>query len=206
MTDRKLGVPKPVPPSPEEVSTRKLNLDIGGFAAAQPTAPSADSSPPAPAAKTTEATDTKRESARPKTRKSQSKTETAAKERAGDEIRRKRNALLPHRLVPDLRDRAHDDGVPHGEIVIDAFVNHIDAVRSEMTADRGDAERRKKLGLPARRRRQPRVGEDEVERRVQVGLYMSQQAISVIEEAADEFGISWSYLVTLLLDRELSTG
>ncbi len=204
MTDRTLGLPKPVPPSPEETSTRKLALDVGGFAETPPSAPPAEESQDAPGVKTPDVAETKRETARPRTRKSRTKPKIAAKEQAGDEVRRKRNALLPHRLVPDLRDRAHDDGVPHGEVVIDAFVNHIDAVRVEMTADRGDAERRKKLGLPARRRRQPRVGEDEVERRVQVGLYMSQQAISVIEEASDEFGISWSFLVSLLLDRELA--
>ena len=74
------------------------------------------------------------------------------------------------------------------------------------TADKGDEERRKKLGLPPRRRRQPRLGDDELERRVQVGLYMPTQAIEVIEQAAGEFGISWSYLVSLLLDRELARG
>lgn len=205
MTDRRLGVPKPVPPSLEGVSAKKLELDVAGFAASQPAATTVERPSEVVPTETPRAPATKGHETKPKARKTQSKAKAATKADTDNEIRRKRNALLPHRLVPDLRDRARDDGVPHGEIVIDAFVNHIEAIRAELTADRGDAERRKKLGLPARRRRQPRVGEDEVERRVQVGLYMSQQAISVIEEAADEFGISWSYLVTLLLDRELAT-
>jgi len=205
MTDRKLGVPKPVPPEPEEVSARKLELDVGGFAALQPSSGTTEKLSPVIAAEPPRKPEARDKKSTTKPRRTQSKPKTAAKGSVAKEIRRKRNALLPHRLVPDLRDRAHEDGVPHGEIVIDAFVNHIDAIRAELAADKGDAERRKKLGLPVRRRRQPRVGEDEVERRVQVGLYMSQQAISVIEEAADEFGISWSYLVSLLLDRELAT-
>lgn len=204
MTDRKLGVPKPVPPSPEEVSARRLELDVGGFAATGPTTIDVDKPVAAPSSEAQKTTKSKAEGAGARNKTARSRAKSRAKAEPELEIRRKRNVLLPHRLVPHLRDRAQADGVPHGEIVIDAFVNHIDSIRAEMAADRGDAERRKKLGLPARRRRQPRVGDDEVERRVQVGLYMSQRAISVIEEAAGEFDISWSFLVSLLLDRELA--
>jgi hypothetical protein len=203
MSNRILGVPKPVPPEPGQAPARKLKLDVGGFAepeaAAATAAPPSEEVQPKPAKAAAQA-----RKAEPRRQQSPSKPKPAARAASSPaEIRRKRNALLPHRLVPHLRDRAHEDGVPHGEVVIDAFVNHIDEIRADMAADRRDAERRAKLGLPPRRRRQPRVDDDEVERRVQVGLYMPERAISVIEEAAEEFGISWSYLVSLLLDREL---
>ncbi len=213
MSDRRVDVPKLRRPSGstvvEEVEQPpRLDLDISGFSDGNGSTDVID--PEVRAALTKASPDTTAD--RPKTepavtkrkRRKTKSAESKADDKDETKLRRKRNVLLPHRLVPALRDRATDDQVPHGEVVVDAFVNHIDAVRTELTADKGDEERRRKLGLPPRRRRQPRLGDDELERRVQVGLYMPTKAIEVIEEAAGEFGISWSYLVSLLLDRELS--
>ncbi len=215
MTDRRVEVPKPqrpaAAPPPEPAPARRLDIDVSGFGDANAATDVIDPEVraaldrAAPTAPPEEGRDQTPAPAKPKRTRSRAKPKAKPAE---DETpaRRKRNVLLPHRLVPGLRDRATEDAVPHGEVVVDAFVNHIEAVRSELAADRGDEERRKKLGLPARRRRQPRLGEDELERRVQVGLYMPTQAIEVIDEAAGELGISWSYLVSMLLDRELAVG
>lgn len=214
MTDRRLDVPKPprpaavTPAEPESPPARRLDIDVSGFSDGNGSTDVIDPEVRAALAKASpeHAERPKERPADSKPKSSRPKKAAKAKPEEDDEpkLRRKRNALLPHRLVPALRDRAADDQVPHGEVVVDAFVNHIDAVRAELEADRGDEERRKKLGLPPRRRRQPRLGEDELERRVQVGLYMPTQAIEVIEQAAGQFGTSWSYLVSLLLDRELA--
>ena len=213
MTKRRLDLPKPQPPEvthSDNNMPRRLDIDVSGFGNSEGSTDVLDPEVRSALEKVPAEPKSSSESSRPATKKpsNRSPRRTAAKTAgaANMAIRRKRNALLPHRLVPALRDRAVEDSIPHGEVVVDAFVNHIDAVREELAADQGDSERRKKLGLPARRRRQPRLGDDELERRVQVGLYMPNQAISVIESAAGELGISWSYLVSLVLDRELIAG
>ncbi len=117
--------------------------------------------------------------------------------------KRKATVQLPNRLIGPLRARASEQGVVLGEVIVSAYVTHIDQVESELTAV--DDEARVELGLPPVPRSRRRRPDDLGERPTQVGLYLPQSAYEVLDRTADELGVSRSYLVTKLLDLEFAS-
>ncbi len=116
--------------------------------------------------------------------------------------KRKATVQLPNRLVDPLRGRATEQGVVLGEVIVSAYVNHIRTVEAELAAP--DDDPRVELGLPPQPRERRRRPADLRERPTQVGLYLPQTAYEVLDRTATELGVSRSYLVTMLLDLELS--
>lgn len=118
--------------------------------------------------------------------------------------RRKTTVVLPYRLVTAVRETAEQQDCILAEVIISAYAEEIQDLPDRL-ADTEAANRRKDLGLPPPPPpRPPSVTAGE--QRGHLPIWISTDALQVLDEAADRFGISRSHLVEELLERYLNGG
>lgn len=170
-----------------EESSPRISLDVSGFTSPHPDVedpptgdePGTRSMPPS----------------RPRTTRRPKSGEGAGK--------RKTTVQLPHRLIDSLRELGERTDETHAEIITQAYVGHGDDLETDLV-DTQAAQRRAELGLPPPEPPRPAsliAGEP----RGQLGLYVRDEVLRVLDRTAQNLGISRSHLIEELLDRHLAT-
>ncbi len=114
----------------------------------------------------------------------------------------KATVQLPAVLAERLRESKKGSRRSAADVVVTAYLNQLDAVRTKF-APTEDDQRRLELGLPPlATATQP--GTDPSQHRTQVGLYISRRALEELNDAAEELSLSRSELVGELLTHEFA--
>lgn len=123
-------------------------------------------------------------------------------DRGGDGPRRKTTLLLPHRLIGAVRRAADRQDCILAEVIIEAYIAHGEAVGDQLVDDEA-VRRRAAMGLPPPPAPRPRSAV-EGEERGQLPISVSADALEVLDDTAEDLGVSRSHLVEELLERRFS--